>query len=227
MEIDVEISYCTVNLSDSPDGTCYIFDVNDNNNTEKTCPGRLVYPISPQTMINEDKISYSVCKSFLHDIGLSLAANDAANQDENTVSLIPEKKVKCYHCASVVKLKDMRKHVGGHILRNTLKNQHLISTCGFCGRNDICTSDLVCSSRRGANQFYRMKSDCAYKVEFNKQPIKYSTRNKCSNGLVRCKECNVVLWKYNIKLHYNVVHNSDNIPEDFTMSDSERCAMMS
>ena len=177
-------------------------------------------------MIIEDKVYYSVSKSFLHDIGLSLTANDAVHQEDNAVPLVVDSRVKCHHCTAVIKLKDMRKHVGKHILQKTLKNQHVIATCGFCGKHDTCISDLECSSRRGANLFFRIKSDCSYRVEYNKQPTKYSTRNKCSNGLVRCKVCKIVFWKYNIKLHFDESHDSADFPEDYLISDAERSAMM-
>jgi hypothetical protein len=131
--------------------------------------------------------------------------------------------VKCYHCNSTLKLKDMRKHVGRHVLTKTLANQHTAVTCGFCGRLS-CSNQLEQTSRRGAVEFFRMKSDCSYRVLPKKQPTKFSTRNICSNGLLRCHRCAepADVWKYNMSIHFAEVHDSNHTPEEWVISDDER-----
>ena len=122
----------------------------------------------------------------------------------------------CYHCKCTLKLKDMRKHVGRHILQKTLSNPHTANTFGFCGRA-FCSNQLEQTSRRGAVEFFRMRSDCSYRVLPKKQPTKFSTRNICSNGMLRYHRCvePADVWKYNMSIHFAEVHDSDHTPEDW------------
>ena len=64
--------------TDSIHGTCYIFDVQPKPLQEETCPGRLVFPISPQTVMLGVKVVYSIDKSFVHDLSVSLDTHEAA-----------------------------------------------------------------------------------------------------------------------------------------------------
>ena len=154
-------------MKDSSDGTCYIFDVQSPMQQEQTCSGRLGFPRSPDPIMLGDKIVYSIDKSFVHGLGLSIAANNSARQQEdNNVELNKDSRVKCYICDAIVKLKDMRKHVGKHVLSNTL--QHTLSTCGYCGRSS-CESHLKQTSRKKGQVYYRTETNCRYRFEIFKK----------------------------------------------------------
>ncbi len=113
-----------------------------------------MFPISPETIVLDDDIYYSVNKSFFHDIGLQLRVADEQEQP-GTSAAVPmalESRVKCKHCNASLKLKDMRKHIGRHILKSTFKMPHTVKTCDFCGCSD-CDNELVESSRSGRKYF--------------------------------------------------------------------------
>ena len=213
--------YYKIIYTNSADGLSYMFDAKTGSDEVKTCPGRLVFPISPDTVVLAEKVVYSISKSPLHDIGLSLTSRDENIHQENNIVQVNDTRVKCYHCAALVHLKDMRKHVGRHMLNQTLINEHSVTTCGFCGRN-ICSNELVVSSHKKGNVYYKLKSNCSYAIKPKKGYTTYSGRNTCSNGVIKCKICKADIWKYNIRIHYSEVHTNTSLPEDLIISDVEK-----
>ena len=47
-----------------------------------------------------------------------------------------------------------------------------------------------------------------------------------SNGFLKCKICENGIWKYNIKMHFEESHASDDFADDYVISDAERRSMM-
>ena len=112
-------------------------------------------------MVRETGVAYVLSKSFVHDIGLTLSTCVASNAPVDAPA--NDGSIKCHHCNDQLKVKDMRVHVGRHILRITLASPHLVSTCGYCGRR-TCISTLVIPSQRGQKKYYKVETDCSYKV---------------------------------------------------------------
>ena len=108
--------------------------------------------------------------------------------------------VTCNVCHKQIDLLNMRTHIGVHILKGNLNP----SCCGFCGKGS-CQNMLVDSTKGRGKQFYKITSNCDYKVEWNKRP-QYSTRNHCSNLLSHCTVCKASIWTYNMQNHYETRH---------------------
>ncbi len=128
----------------------------------------------------------------------------------------------------------MRCHVGKHILKND--NNLTAKTCGFCGRNG-CHIDIVVSSGRGAKANLGVLSkDCKsyYKFSLGSAEPKFKKDNDgefqldskgekilkitktapCSNRPICCKLCkNMVIWSYNMSIHYAQTHPGIELPE--------------
>ena len=69
------------------------------------------------------------------------------------------------------------------------------------------------STKGKGKQFYKVTSNCDYKVEWSKKPL-YSTRNHCSNHLAHCAVCKASIWTYNMKNHYEQHHpDFEDVPE--------------
>ena len=77
----------------------------------------------------------------------SLAENVGENEASNTV------RDKCRICSTLVHHKQMRRHVGVHILKENIKN-----LCGFCGVRGF-SINLVVASGRGKTATMAARSD--------------------------------------------------------------------
>ena len=107
----------------------------------------------------------------------------------------------CFVCKKKIDITVMRKHVGEHIMNNTISGK---DACGFCGRRG-CENILVKSSKKGTKDFFKIQSNCDYVVVWMKTP-QFSTRNPCSNHLIHCSICKATIWTYNVNHHYSDRH---------------------
>jgi hypothetical protein len=128
--------------------------------------------------------------------------------------------VECFMCDKRLRLKNMRKHVGQHILfafrgmsdKLPLKpGMHVgVIPCGWCGREGQCQVQLV-----GKEKSYSVISSCPYhysKMSYTRalQPNKSSP---CTNVPIHCPICPHSLsgqprtiWKYNAMNHFITEH---------------------
>ena len=218
----VLVTFKIVQANISEDNAFYEIDIDSpGNGNEYQCNGQACFPVSPETVVRENGVSYVLSKSFVHDIGLTLSARVTADVPVDVPA--NDGTVKCHHCDARLKVKDMRVHVGRHILNKTLTIPHSVSTCGYCGRQN-CVSTLVVSSRRGQQQYYKVESDCSYKVQASKNKSTFSVRNKCTNTVLQCPICHKSMWKYNLPLHVAEEHTGMNMPTDdnFIVSEEEK-----
>ena len=119
------------------------------------------------------------------------------------------------------KVKDMRMHVGRHILRKTLASPHSVSTCGYCGQG-TCISTLVVSSQRGQKKYYKVETDCCYKFQTSKSKAAFTARNKCTNVVLECYICHKSIWKYNLPLHMAEQHVGVDVLDADIVSEEEK-----
>lgn len=127
---------------------------------------------------------------------------------------------KCKVCNKKIKLKDMRVHVGGHILRGTI-NGHQI--CGFCG-TEGCVSSKEKSSKKGSQAFFKIQSNCSYYYDYKRVPDKPTCAHISTNKLVECpsQNCSVLIWKYNAPQHFQTFHPLLSLEENFVVSEQEK-----
>ena len=174
-------------------------------------------------------MTYSLSKSLMHDIGITLAGR--ISHSDHTDAPANDGSVKCHHCDARMQLKGMRLHVARHILNKTLRTAHTVATCGFCGRTSCrrsscrrssCTSKLVQSSSRGREKYYKVESDCTFKVLPKKQLYTFSQRTKCTNMVMNCTICMLSVWKYNFHLHMLEKHPAEEVPSDTVICEKEK-----
>ena len=213
-----EIIYKTVSLTDSADGSCYTFDTSmiETTQKEEISTGKYMFPISPDTVNVNGKILYSVEKSLLHDIGITIIASNLDNGGNSSRQLAQDDTVKCKICSCKVKMEGMRKHVASHIIKKSLNHQ--TGTCGYCGEECVCK--LVQTSKKKGQSFFRVESNCQFMLA-GKNQAKRSRRNPCTNTLLKCSECTSDIWKYNMSLHFEANHPDCQIPNKFQISDAE------
>jgi len=108
------------------------------------------------------------------------------------------------NCKERTDLKEMRTHVGEHILRGHVAGPNV---CGFCGLS-TCENTLVQTSSKGVKKYFRLESSCAYSYSFGKNPEKLSRRIVCTNHVVKCvvPNCSASVWTYNFVCHYTEAH---------------------
>ena len=70
-------------------------------------------------------------------------------------------KLKYKLCEKIIPNKNMRRHVGGHVLK-----EKLVNVCGFCGLSG-CSIGIMCGSGRGKTAIQVVSSNCDYKVKFS------------------------------------------------------------
>ena len=69
---------------------------------------------------------------------------------------------KCKLCNKVVVLKNMRIHVGQHILKLDDRNQpSMCGMCAFCGKS-TCSASLVNTSKKNNEEKSKVSSTCDY-----------------------------------------------------------------
>ena len=102
--------------------------------------------------------------------------NTNENKDVNSVT--------CRLCCEEVPIKQMRTHVGKHILKEQLGD-----VCGFCGMVG-CSIDLIKGSGRGSSVTSTAGSNCSYKCKFSLKAAEKPTKSgPCTNRPIRCDMC--------------------------------------
>jgi len=114
----------------------------------------------------------------------------------------------------------MRQHIGQHLINNDI--EHHSKNCGYCGKIG-CSITLEQTSGRGAQKVYGPKSaDCDYFYPFSlKSAEKISALNPCTNRPVKCDLCKLVVWSYNIRIHYEQNHPNNDLPEIYLLKNDE------
>lgn len=98
----------------------------------------------------------------------------------------------------------MRQHIAYHLANDDIAENS--NNCGYCGGN-TCSISLEQTSGSGPKKNYGPKSNCKYFVKFSLKPAEKSTKSSIStNRPVRCEHCDVVVWSYNLKPHYEHFH---------------------
>ncbi|KAF9457045.1 hypothetical protein BDZ94DRAFT_1228616 [Collybia nuda] len=137
-------------------------------------------------------------------------------QNVNITKKGAEDNIDCYLCEKSLKLKDMRKHVGKHLLlalrdvedpaplRPGVVVKDIIDACGWCGR-DGCQTHLI---KKGSS--ISITSNCPYhyqKLSY-KRALQSSQASPCTNVPIHCPICPPSLtgqpksfWKYNALYH--------------------------
>ena len=89
--------------------------------------------------------------------------------------------IKCKVCEKQLLIKNIRKHIGFHILNDSLED-----VCGFCGMSG-CSIDIIHDSGRGTTASKIISSNCEYKIKFSlKKAEKSSKSSQCTNRPVNC-----------------------------------------
>ena len=110
-------------------------------------------------------------------------------------------KVPCKLCNKEVDMKQMRLHVGKHILENNLSN-----VCGFCGTQGYSIG-FKKSSGRVVTATLSAQANCTYISKFSLKAAEKTTKSSpCTNRPVSCPVCNTVVWSYMMGPHYSHVH---------------------
>ena len=175
-------------------------------------------------------------KQFIldYDVAVSLEAasrqssgpSSSAQSSSGTASALTQKSkskaqqesnlVKCHKCKKNVDLKQMRVHVGVHIMKGEISN-----CCGFCGQQNRCENVLVESSKGKGRDYYKVASKCDYFVHWAKVP-QFSARMPCSNTLVHCLVCKASIWTYNAHDHYSRCHPDFEAPVLVTAEEEKK-----
>ncbi|PPR04251.1 hypothetical protein CVT26_004196 [Gymnopilus dilepis] len=128
-------------------------------------------------------------------------------------------KVHCFICGAERALKEMRNHVGRHILwemrnqtdSNELGNSVGVFPCGFCGLDGCSTQP----SQRKKGQGFTIRSNCIYHYEkMNYKSATQSTKSMpCTNVPIHCPLCPLsisgeprTIWKYSAIMHLLTEH---------------------
>jgi hypothetical protein len=142
------------------------------------------------------------------------------------IKLQGDEQVECHFCNASTKLKDMRNHVGKHILcafrgveDPSLKASISVNPCGWCGRQG-CKVQLI---KKGTSN--SISSSCPYhysKMMYGRA-AQYSKSSPCTNVPIHCPLCleglsgqPKTIWKYNAFAHFAAEHvplGSDSLPE--------------
>ena len=127
-------------------------------------------------------------------------------------------KVECLFCPKkMIERKKMRLHIGIHMLHNLIPINP--TTCGFCGIMG-CSLNFE-KNVAGKNSPLCPLSNCIYFQKFSLKAAEKSTTNSpCTNRPVECVICKLIIWSYNIKIHYDRIHTGIQIP--FMISDDEK-----
>ncbi|KAK7026492.1 hypothetical protein VNI00_015572 [Paramarasmius palmivorus] len=139
--------------------------------------------------------------------------------DINTPAIDAEEIVSCpLHCNTRVALKNLRTHVGKHIIHG-LRKAHSdsegreveVDPCGWCGLSQTCVTQLV-DLKKGK---VKIESTCPYrhtKMRYNECKT-FSADAPCTNVPMHCPICPkslsgqpVTFWKYNATDHFLLNH---------------------
>jgi hypothetical protein len=119
-------------------------------------------------------------------------------------------KLECFFCPRKrFEIKKMRQHIGIHMVLNLIPINP--TTCGFCGVMG-CSLSLE-TNVPGKNAPKCPASNCKFAHKFSlKAAEKISKNSPCTNRPVECYVCKIVIWSYNIKVHYERDHIGYDIP---------------
>ena len=125
---------------------------------------------------------------------------------------------KCKLCNKPMGRKNMRQHIGSHILKDNLEN-----VCGFCGGQG-CDIDISCGSGRGKTVSEVPQSRCDFYEKFSiKAAANGSKRSPCTNRPIHCPVCTRVVWFY-MSFHYRSNH-PDYPRNTWLRNDDEKISM--
>ena len=108
----------------------------------------------------------------------------------------------CVVCNHVVPLRNMRTHVGRHILGD----ECVADACGFCGGN-ACTTKLLCNGQ--GKLVSVILTSCPLEptnVHWGAM-AKAFARNPCTNRPMHCTLCKATVWLYGMKMHFDAKHH--------------------
>ena len=189
--------------------------IGSTNETILQVSGKKCHCVQPDIK-NIDGIStYVFDKSFIYDIGALVKLAQCTTVEKVTKKKETELFRKCFICEKNTSLNKMRCHVGKHILLNQIGTD---VPCGYCGRS-VCNNKLVVSSKTKGKKNYRPESTCPYFVDVFRKPTKSSKTTPCLNFLEKCNVCNENVWKYNRPKHFELMHDSHDVP---TIPDDEK-----
>jgi len=126
--------------------------------------------------------------------------------------------ISCHICQKSLPLKDMRNHVGQHILLSLRSCEDKNATqeigvnpCGWCGLDGMCRTQLT-----EAGTSISITSDCDYHYArmAYKRALVPSKRSPCTNVPLICPLCTPneeigTFWKYNLLFHMAAHHLQD------------------
>lgn len=135
-------------------------------------------------------------------------------------------------CSESVSLKDMRQHIGAHVLQGDIGEEGSM-VCGFCG--GVCgATTCVASFQKGSiKSVIKLKVDnCPYFVELNyASALKCSNNAPCTNIPIKCPQCGLAVWKYQMLQHMQLQHGGYEITDEdvqqFAVSSEEFRGVMS
>ena len=115
-------------------------------------------------------------------------------------------KIKCKvlgcKCKKLIRLLQMRLHVGWHIIHGLAADPH---RCGYCGQI-CCNVSLVKTSGIGESAIYGPESDCEYHYKFSTKKSSTEEAKKIPASYpclpVKCQHCEHIYWSYNMEAHY-------------------------
>ena len=146
----------------------------------------------------------------------STSTSSSVNQIDGMHMLVKS----CFHCIKNIPLRDMRSHVGGHILRNEIGTSRM---CGFCGK-DACETRMK-SSRKGTKTFISVESsDCPFYFDYGRSKAFNKKKNPTTNRIVACsvQGCKSLIWTYNLEKHFTEKHVGVDFSENFISQEEYR-----
>ena len=238
-----QISECEIT------GTCMLFNCADESNliwngeygSTIIVPGILSMQIKFELKSIDGKNKMFFNKNDLIEINKYLSASYREQVDSNLISQIKQVNLfsssldilnlfklgfeeetvitsKCKICSQKCKLNRMRQHIGRHLILNG--SNHNLNTCGYCGGTD-CSIEIK-SSGRGKSANKTPFSNCSYFVKFSLgRAATLSNYSPCSNRPIECPSCKLIVWSYNLKIHYDFEHEFLEFPRAFVINDSE------
>ncbi|KAF8150029.1 hypothetical protein B0H34DRAFT_826095, partial [Crassisporium funariophilum] len=147
----------------------------------------------------------------------------------NLVERKGDTEIPCHLCGSQQFLKNMRNHVGKHLLLSlrdmgdTDKNLNPdieigVNSCGWCGLDESCKTNLIRKQNRDNSDSFTLQSNCQYFYsKMNYASACKSTRSTpCTNVPLHCPLCPTgvngqpsTFWKYILIYHMHTYHVSD------------------
>ena len=187
--------------------------------------GKECYCIKPEfdTLETSGPLVMFVDKQLVLDYNVQLNLRmEATSSNRRTGDGCTSKQLKqCKLCNEKVPLKQMRVHVGKHIIRaDSDALNHSVTTCGFCGEN-TCSATLEVTSKSKNICHYKPKSSCEFMCPWGRTPV-LSKSNPCTNTIVKCKLCVSHFWTYNGSLHYADKHDTHEVPEFVSATELDR-----